>query len=880
MIDFSKVTDWQRPRGKVLDVSANGVSLWGGMKKISVLSFGDSIAAGHKIDGNWETDYGWDAQYGVDGRKQTTLVPGCYTDILRQELESIYGKDRVSVTSFARSGDRVSDLITKLTHDRVKKAIKNADLVLVCIGANDVLHYALTNLEEYIATADSSKIDGYVTDSLNVLNTDSDPNSYISLFNRLHEINPNAKYVFTTVYNPYKHLWLEEGSGQGSFFYHILNLIPSMVIDVDEMVEDALGIDDLGIWNVAEWRWVSIELDLDIGQYVKDNLMNTNAIKTLFKSVNSIGTIAEGYIDGNDKFIGLNPILRNKINSFQAVNPNFVLAETKKLFDLFPSRTDTNDDVDYSDLVNVEFAKDCDFAEVDWGALWRDYSSPGEYVGQLYRKHYTFTNAVPSTNVWDYVSVDMEGIATDLVADIVAKVIEPDVDPHPKHQGHQVLKRSFSNMFGLVKYEPNGGGYVVGDVVPNGRTLTAPNAYRGGYKFGGWYTDTDLQNALNLGSTDFADYKASHTLSDLVSGNTVISKLPKVTPLYAKWYEVIRNMIPNGSFDSLDGWVANKVDAQYSVNDKTLMITANPTETKYIWMQTAKKLQLQSGHKYYSAVDCLKSGGGTTAWAMYDTTTSTSYWTNGIKNPTDNLLRYPNTFEGWTKATNITAQDGIITWSSVSSLGWNAITNRDASLKYSDIRDKEVTLSFEVRCDEYEALNSQSGNGLILNFALHRQGAPSRYRWHDVLYFDHSMSDNWERIEYTFTASDSVFSSGGGDTIPDTDTFVIGFYQYALQSLQIRNVKLEMTDKSDVRLSHYYTATANAEPHFLLYGITYDWAADFVVKWDNLLVVDLTEAFGAGNEPTAEWCDANIPYFTDTMPLYEELEYIESSGTQ
>lgn len=41
--------------------------------------------------------------------------------------------------------------------------------------------------------------------------------------------------------------------------------------------------------------------------------------------------------------------------------------------------------------------------------------------------------------------------------------------------------------------------------------------------------------------------------------------------------------------------------------------------------------------------------------------------------------------------------------------------------------------------------------------------------------------------------------------------------------------------------------------------------------WDNVMVVDLTETFGAGNEPTKEWCDANIVYTTsiadDNAPM-------------
>lgn len=33
------------------------------------------------------------------------------------------------------------------------------------------------------------------------------------------------------------------------------------------------------------------------------------------------------------------------------------------------------------------------------------------------------------------------------------------------------------------------------------------------------------------------------------------------------------------------------------------------------------------------------------------------------------------------------------------------------------------------------------------------------------------------------------------------------------------------------------------------------------------LLIDLTESFGAGNEPTKEWCDENIPYFTGTITV-------------
>lgn len=58
------------------------------------------------------------------------------------------------------------------------------------------------------------------------------------------------------------------------------------------------------------------------------------------------------------------------------------------------------------------------------------------------------------------------------------------------------------------------------------------------------------------------------------------------------------------------------------------------------------------------------------------------------------------------------------------------------------------------------------------------------------------------------------------------------------------------------------------------------------IWYDGWMIIDLTEAFGSGNEPTKEWCDKNIPYFTGTythkepVEQYTEIEYLQSSGTQ
>lgn len=497
---------------------------------INYVSLGDSIAAGHTINGDWASDYGEGSQYGVNGNKETKIVANSYTALVRDELFSIYGESHVSVKSFARSGDKVEDLIEKLSHATVINAIEDADLVTICIGANSLLGPALSKIEDYIDTGSFETIEAAVNENLTILETDSNPSSFKRLFDRLNEINPNAKYVFTTIYNPFKYLYLEEG--RNGFFKPVLSVIPEMNIDVDEIIEDMYGLDDIAYWDILKWEWVPIELELDVDGLIKDSLLSTPAVQTLFNRVNAIGDWTESYINK------LNKIMRDKINSYQAINTNFGLAETKVLFDLFPDKTDSRSDVDYGDLVNVEFTRNFDTMKMDWGELYEG-TDAGTFWNNLAWKYLTFTNAVPSLNVGDYVSFDINGYAADLVAQIVEKVIVPDLDPHPEYRGHQVLKRSFTNMLGLVKYNSNGGTYVQDEFVIAGNKPKSIAPTKENSEFVGWYMDEGLKNPLDPNNTDFTDYNANLTLSDLVSGSMVIPKMVRTTTLHAKWTFVI-----------------------------------------------------------------------------------------------------------------------------------------------------------------------------------------------------------------------------------------------------------------------------------------------------------------------------------------------------
>jgi hypothetical protein len=47
-------------------------------------------------------------------------------------------------------------------------------------------------------------------------------------------------------------------------------------------------------------------------------------------------------------------------------------------------------------------------------------------------------------------------------------------------------------------------------------------------------------------------------------------------------------------------------------------------------------------------------------------------------------------------------------------------------------------------------------------------------------------------------------------------------------------------------------------------------ASNTIAYIDDVMLIDLTAAFGAGNEPTQEWCDTNIKYFAGNTTIQYE----------
>lgn len=362
------------------------------------VSFGDSIAAGHAINSSWDKDYGTGSQYGENGNASTKIVPGCYTDLIRTKLQQIH-KGYISTTSFAHSGDKVVDLLEKLEDDVVKKALAKADYVTICIGANTLLGPALQNLGDFAA---------YGNPTLDALSRDfeiaydeleADEYTYGSfkyLLKQLTDINPNARYLFTNIYHPYRYLWVDETNDAmnytGGYFSPILTAAPNF-----------------------EFEFAGVEID--IRKFLYELELWGFSMKGVTKRINDPkGDGSYSLAEWVDARINrLNSILFNSIKGFG--NTRISMVDTNSIFSSVPDRL-VNAKKHYNDLVNVEITKGYTIADQNWGSFWSNWN-------------------------WGDIS-SINSIGSEILESVLA-VFQPDLDPHPEEYGHEALYHAFAS---------------------------------------------------------------------------------------------------------------------------------------------------------------------------------------------------------------------------------------------------------------------------------------------------------------------------------------------------------------------------------------------------------------------------------------------------
>ncbi len=149
---------------------------------LNYVSLGDSIAAGYGLDGYSE---------------EASIVSQSYVYLYQNGLKERYSD--INAISFAKSGATTADLITNLEDETVISALQKADVITICIGANDILGPASAGLVDYVMKDKDITVD--LAEGLEVFSQ-----NFPIIIGKLNELNKDAQKVFMTVYNPYKEL--------------------------------------------------------------------------------------------------------------------------------------------------------------------------------------------------------------------------------------------------------------------------------------------------------------------------------------------------------------------------------------------------------------------------------------------------------------------------------------------------------------------------------------------------------------------------------------------------------------------------------------------------------------------------------------------------
>ena len=184
--------------------------------RFEMVALGDSIAAGYAAPA-------MGGEYGKDESLLEQDFLDAYNKYVKRRAEgsedfdyvnefahpAIIGKDykdqyNIRVRSYAKSGDQTEDLIAKLDKDfedaslgtrkgEIYEAVDNAQIITLCIGANDILHHAMG---VNIVTKSKEDFDKLLSDSFETFKVNFDT--------ILQKLTGNYQQVLVmSIYNPY-----------------------------------------------------------------------------------------------------------------------------------------------------------------------------------------------------------------------------------------------------------------------------------------------------------------------------------------------------------------------------------------------------------------------------------------------------------------------------------------------------------------------------------------------------------------------------------------------------------------------------------------------------------------------------------------------------
>ncbi len=338
-------------------VCPKNISAYAQQGNITYVAFGDSIAEGYAINMKTKTD----SEELIGGYRKTYVsVDNCYVDLINKELSKTYN---TSTYNYAYSGDTCQDLINyigefydydnnavkngekvsesypALTNAQIYNSVKNANIITICIGANNVLGGAFKLMSGFLGLTTPAVTRAEMEAQLKIQILGSEEQNikglkaeFAELLNILDRLNPNAYIYFTNVYNPYKVL---------------------------------IGDSSL----------------LDMLKIFKPNFTQANL--NIISKVADIA-IGGGVDSAGEKFTGINNVIKEAIDTYNNnhADEKFKYVQTKEAFDL---KYSASNKLEYNKYVNTRL-EELTFNKVseDTNIDLNDLNKSAEYIGFNY----------------------------------------------------------------------------------------------------------------------------------------------------------------------------------------------------------------------------------------------------------------------------------------------------------------------------------------------------------------------------------------------------------------------------------------------------------------------------------------------------------------
>lgn len=114
---------------------------------------------------------------------------GGYVGILNHTFEDNHMN--ISIENFGKRGNRTDQLLKRLENKEISSAIKDADIVLITIGANDIMKVVRSNYTNLHLEPFQEEKMGYIE-------------RLTAIFHKINEINPDTQIYLIGFYNPFE----------------------------------------------------------------------------------------------------------------------------------------------------------------------------------------------------------------------------------------------------------------------------------------------------------------------------------------------------------------------------------------------------------------------------------------------------------------------------------------------------------------------------------------------------------------------------------------------------------------------------------------------------------------------------------------------------